>query len=241
MSRHNTDTRPFLFKQFGLSHHQSTMKVGIDATLLGIWVDVTGINMALDIGTGSGVIALLLASRGVPEIDAIDIDRLSISESNENFIKSPFSKQLHAHHQSLEAFGKHQTKKYDLIVSNPPFFDHHFLATDERINNARHTRTLTHSDLIQISKTLLMDEGRLCVVLPYSVSVNFKLEAQKNEFFLRRQLLVFPKRGLPPNRINMEFSLDPSLPCHHELLTIREEDETYSSQFKEFVSGFYLE
>jgi len=241
MSRHKTDTRPFLFKQFGLSHHQSTMKVGIDATLVGIWADVSGVNMALDIGTGSGVIALLLASRGVSEIDAIDIDLLSIYEANENFIKSPFSKQLHAHHQSLETFGKHQTKKYDLIVSNPPFFDHHFLATDERINNARHTRTLTHSDLIRISKTLLQDEGRLCVVLPYSASVNFKLEARKNEFFLRRQLLVFPKRGLPPNRINMEFSFDPSRQCHHELLAIREEDETYSNQFKQWVSGFYLE
>ena len=114
------DTRPFHFKHFSLFHHRSTMKVGTDAILLGCWVEVRPTDVVLDIGTGCGLLPLMLAQKGVGQVDAVDIDAASIEEASVNFQASQWRDQLKAYCTDIVDF---QTeKRYDLIVSNPPFF-----------------------------------------------------------------------------------------------------------------------
>ncbi|MFA5417536.1 MAG: methyltransferase [Bacteroidales bacterium] len=240
MSKHLSDTRPFRFKQFSLNHHQSTMKVGIDATLLGIWADISGVTRVLDVGTGSGVIALLIAGRASLSVDAIDIDDKSIDEARANFSSSPYSELLTAYHLSLQEYSHQHENKYDLIVSNPPFFTDGFPVADTRINNARHTKTLSHFELTKGVRQLLNLGGRFCVVIPYAVSKEFTAAAQKNGLFPIRQMLVFPRRGLSPNRIYLEFSHEQSFGLKTEMLSIREENGNYSREFRQIVSEYYL-
>jgi len=114
--------KPFHFKQFSLNHHNSTMKVGTDAILLGCWCDISNAEMILDIGTGSGIIALLMAARSKAKIDAVELDKLSASEASENFSSSRYSKQLNIYNLDFNDFVKRAEQKYDVIISNPPFF-----------------------------------------------------------------------------------------------------------------------
>lgn len=241
MSKNTHDNRPFSFKQFSLNHHQSTMKVGVDAVLLGIWTDISGVNKALDVGTGAGVISMLLASRGVNSIDAIDIDLMSVNESRQNFENSPFRNQIQVFNQGLGEFEKHHDCHYDLLVSNPPFFIQGLLASTERVSNARHTKTLTHLDLIQSAKKMLTSNGRLSVVLPYSISADFTQQACASGLYLNRKLHIFPRRGLTPNRINMEFTLTKPIQISVEMLNIREENGSYTQQFLQLTNDYYLE
>ena len=113
----------FRFKQFNISHAGASMKVGTDAILLGSWTDVSNTNKILDIGTGCGIIALMLAQRSQAIIDAIDIDKSSIDEAAINFDNSPWKGRLRSIHSSVQDFSKKTNTKYDLIVSNPPYVD----------------------------------------------------------------------------------------------------------------------
>ncbi|MCD4665845.1 MAG: methyltransferase [Bacteroidales bacterium] len=114
--------KDFHFKQFNISDENSAMKVGTDAVLLGAWTDISETNNILDVGTGSGIVATILAQRSEANIDAIDIDKGSIDDAENNFDNCPWKNRLTAIHSSLQEYVKFTSKKYDLIVSNPPFF-----------------------------------------------------------------------------------------------------------------------
>ena len=115
-----TDARPFHFKHFSLYHHRSTMKVGTDAILLGRWTEVKPTDVVLDIGTGCGLLPLMLSQKGVAQVDAVDIDKASVEEASVNFESSQWREHLKAYCADIVDF--QPNKKYDLIVSNPPFF-----------------------------------------------------------------------------------------------------------------------
>lgn len=240
MSKKLTDQRPFTFKQFSLYHHQSTMKVGVDAILLAVWTRVAGMERVLEIGTGSGVIALLLASRGVQSVLAIDIDQPSVEEASQNFIQSPYSEQLSARHIGLQDLTCEEKNQFDLIISNPPFFDRGVAPRSERLSNARHTRTLSYNELLRGAAHHLRQEGIFSVVLPYSSMSNFIELAVGQGLYLQRRLLIFPRRGLIPNRVNMEFSFQINPSPITEMLPIREENNQFSGEYLEYVDGYYL-
>jgi len=240
MSKKLTDQRPFSFKQFSLYHHQSTMKVGVDAILLAVWTRAVGTERVLEVGTGSGVIALLLASRGIRSVVAIDIDQLSVEEASQNFLQSAFSEQLTAIHCGLQEFTRSEEDKFDLIISNPPFFDRGVVPQSERLGNARHTRTLSYTELLHGAKKHLSPQGILSVVLPYSAMSKFMELAANQELYLRRRLLIFPRRGMNPNRVNMEFSLQKVGFPITEMLPIREENNEFSKEYLQYVEGYYL-
>ncbi len=239
MSRSSVDSRPFIFKQFQLLHHLSTMKVGMDATILGIWASVyEGMN-ALDVGCGSGVISLLLASRAKCRITAIDIDKPSIVECAENFAQSKYHEQLSVEHNSLQNFCENQKDKFDLVVSNPPFFTFGKASANPRLGQARHTISLTYNDLINYSFGILKPNGVFSIVIPYSNRNIFVEQSKQVGFYLHRQMIVFPKRGMPPNRIYLCFSKDFRL-FQEERLSIREENGEFTVEFKLLVNDFYL-
>ncbi|MCB2208554.1 MAG: methyltransferase [Bacteroidetes bacterium] len=236
-----SDTRPFHLKQFSLFHHQSSMKVGTDALLLGIWTDVDGATRILDVGTGCGILALLTAARSNALVDAVELDELSFKEATENFSNTAFRKRLYTIHDDFNHFVTVADQKYDLIISNPPFFINDMRAREKKRNDARHGDRLNYKGLCQGTSALLNNDGRLCLVLPYEESKIFIQIAQNYNLHVNRQLLIVPKRGLPPNRINLELSFNTHA-LQSEAFVIRETDGTFTHQyiqfFKDFLIGF---
>lgn len=140
------------------------MKVGTDGVLLGAWAGTESCNRILDIGTGTGLIALMLAQRSKAVIDAIDIDADACLQAQENAESSPFAGRINVRHCALADFAQAATNLYDLIVSNPPYFVDSLKCPDRQRNTARHTDTLTLEDLLQDSRKLLAPQGRIALI-----------------------------------------------------------------------------
>lgn len=234
------DDRPFHFKPFSLYHHSSTMKVGTDAVLLGIWTDLTGIVTAVDVGAGSGVISLLLASRSPLRVDAVELDKDSFEEASKNFAGSLFSNRLKVFHVDFNAFILIAGKKYDLVISNPPFFINNLQSRSLKKRMARHAETLTYGQLLEGSRDLLNPNGKLSVVLPYDESRFFVSLALTAGFHIEKQMLIFPKYCKGPNRINLLMGLKPVTVQNWKFI-IRNEDGKFTEQYLDFVKDYYLD
>lgn len=195
----NNFRKRFKFKQFALTHHNSTMKVGTDGVLLGAWAEVHENNRILDVGTGCGLIALMAAQRNnIGIVDAIDIDSASIEEAKSNFDASPWATRLNAIQTSIQDF--HPEKKYDHILSNPPFFEHGTSSPLSQRHKARHTITLPTNDLVVHASRLLTDNGMLSVIVPYDIEPLLVNNGEENGFFLIRKTLFYSKQGNKPER-----------------------------------------
>jgi len=232
--------KPFHFKQFSINHHNSTMKVGTDAILLGCWCDISNAEMILDIGTGSGIIALLMAARSKAKIDAVELDKLSASEASENFSSSRYSKQLNIYNLDFNDFVKRAEQKYDVIISNPPFFSNDLLPLNPSRKAARHINELTHNKLCEGAKKLLTKDGRFNIVLPVNLFTDFIKTAQSYGLHLYRKLLIYAKPGKNPNRVNLEFRFENRSKVIVEKITIRDENGLHSEQYKNFVDNFLM-
>lgn len=232
------DTRPFHFKQFSLYHHRSTMKVGTDAVILGVWTDVEAVSEALDIGTGSGILSLLLAARCQCRIEAIEIDQASVEEASDNFSNSPFANRLFIHQADFNSFAKQNKKRYDLIVSNPPFFINDRKSEKEHKRLARHADTLTYEQLIDGALHLLKPTGHLSVVLPYREGQQFIQLASRKGLFVQRQMLIFPRPCQSPNRMNIQLGFYQQ-PLQTEKFIIRNDNGSFSSQYISTLGNFY--
>ena len=233
------DTRPFHFKSFSLHHHRSTMKVGTDAVLLGIWADLNGVKTVLDVGAGCGIISLLLASRTSLFVDAVELDHESSEEASRNFEDSPYSDRLKIFQSDINDFVPPGNKKYDLIVSNPPFFINDLHSKNPKKRMARHAQKLSYEQLLQDSKKLLNPEGKISVVLPYRESRLFLQMAISEGFFVEKKMLIFPVAGKEPNRINILLS-QRSAGELTEKFIIRDEDGNFTRQYVDFVKDYYL-
>lgn len=234
-----TDARPFHFKHFSLYHHRSTMKVGTDAILLGRWTEVKPTDVVLDIGTGCGLMPLMLSQKGVNQVDAVDIDRTSVEEATVNFETSQWRETLKVFCVDIVDF---QTdKKYDLIVSNPPFFDRFSKCDSERKSRARHTDvTLSREALCQAVCRLMKPDGRFSVVLPFTESFDFLEVAENNGLFLRKRMTIIPIEGKTPNRVNLELVFGETKGIQEETFTIRDANKRFTPQYNEFLKDFYL-
>lgn len=233
------DTRPFHFKSFSLNHHRSTMKVGTDAVLLGIWTDLTGVKTAMDVGAGCGIISLLLAGRAPIKVDAVELDEDSFEEASQNFKESPYSDRLRIFRSDFNEFVPQENKKYDLIVSNPPFFINDLHSKDPKKRMARHTQSLSYEQLLTGSKKLLNAEGKISVVLPYRESRVLLSMMEAEGFFVEKKLIIFPMLGKEPNRINLLLGQKPTDEQTDKFI-IRDENGSFTSQYVDFVKGYYL-
>ncbi len=232
------DTRPFHFKQFSLYHHRSTMKVGTDAVLLGVWTDVKDVSEALDIGTGSGILSLLLAARSQCRVEAVEIDHASVEEARDNFSNSPFANRLFIHQADFNLFTKQNKKRYDLIISNPPFFINDRKSEKEHKRLARHTDTLTYEQLIDGVRHLLKPNGRISVVLPYREGQHFIQLAIRKGLFVQRQMIIFPKPCREPNRMNIQLGFEKT-PVDQEKFIIRNEDGSFTNAYRSYLEDYY--
>jgi len=229
----------FSFKQFNIEDNRCAMKVGTDGVLLGAWVDVAQANAMLDVGTGSGVIALMLAQRTSTKamIDAIEVDNASAEQAKENIQQSPWANNIVVHHSSLQAF--HSSKKYDLIVSNPPYFNNSLPPPEQTRAGARHTDTLTHHELLAYSKQLLAPSGRLAVILPFAEGKAFISMASITGLFCIRQCSFYSRQGKPQERWLLEFALAPRTIKTEDLLLLAD-DNNWSEAYKDLTRNFYL-
>ena len=234
-----TDARPFHFKHFSLYHHRSTMKVGTDAILLGRWTEVNPTDVVLDIGTGCGLLPLMLSQKGVAQVDAVDIDKASIEEATINFEASRWREHLKAYCTDIVDF---QTdKKYDLIISNPPFFNRFSKCDSERKSKARHNDAgLTYAKICQEVCRLMKPEGRLSVVLPFDVMQEFLKTAEGFGLYLHKRMTIIPIAGKEPNRVNLELGFRKTGKIHDETFVIRDADNHFTPQYNAFLKDYYL-
>ena len=234
-----TDARPFHFKHFSLYHHRSTMKVGTDAILLGRWTEVNPTDIVLDIGTGCGLLPLMLLQKGVAHVDAVDIDKASIEEATINFEASQWRDHLKAYCTDVVDF--ESDKKYDLIVSNPPFFNRFSKCDSERKSRARHNDAgLSYATICREVCRLMQPEGRFALVLPYDVSDVFLEEAEKAGLYLHKRMTIIPIEGREPNRVNLELGFSKNVVIQEDTFVIRGAEKRFTAQYKEFLKDYYL-
>lgn len=230
----------FKFKQFTVFHDRCGMKVGTDGVLLGAWTDIYNSEKALDIGTGSGLIALIMAQRSNKlSIHAIDIDSNAIEQAKENIKLSPFTSQINCVNSSLQELQIHSDKKYDIIVSNPPFFIQSLKSPKPERTTARHTDTLSAEELIKISSTLLNTGGKISVIYPFDYKDNLYNIAKESNLFVTRSTIIYPTPTSLPKRILMEIS-NIEMPSKESELIIEKERHIYSDEFTGLVKDFYL-
>lgn len=234
------DTRPFFFKRFGLFHHRSTMKIGTDAILLSRWVEVNPDDDVFDIGTGCGLIPLMLSQKGIHHADAVEIDRDSFEEASLNFRNSAWHEQLAVYHEDVKTFADKNIAKYDLIVSNPPFFFGDNVPQKTKKGLARHTNTLSYNDLLISVKKMLKPDGRFALVLPAIESVAFLKIASELGFSLQKEQKIIPIEGREPNRINMQLVVN-QCKMISETFVLRYENHAFTREYKEFLKDFYLD
>jgi tRNA1Val (adenine37-N6)-methyltransferase len=229
----------FQFKQFTIKQDRCAMKVGTDSVLLGAWVHTENTKNILDVGSGSGIIAIMLAQRINALIDAVEIEEQAYLQSLENFSESNWSNRIRGHHTDFKNFASTIAKKYDLIVSNPPYFVNSFKTRHVEVNLARHNDELPFTDLLSGVDCLLEAKGRFAVILPYVEGSIFITEAVKKGFFCIRKTIVKPKHHAPMKRLLMEFSRIPA-PCEEDYLVINDEENDYTPKYRELTRDFYL-
>ena len=270
----------FCFKRFSVVNERSAMKVNTDGVLLGAVMTILPSDRRfLDIGTGTGTIALMTAQRhsdivnslcstgladqkgsvGTSEqsfslcscsescahrtaahIDAIDIDTPSIDEAAANFVNSPWSEILSAHHTSLDEFAQISDSQYDLIFSNPPYFEDSLQAPEERRNAARHTATgLSYREIIDFAVHRLTEEGRLALVLPADTELDLTRYARMSGLHLYKmtRIRTVPRRS--PKRIIAEFSRKKNDIPEDNIRTIQDAGH-YTQEYLTLMKDFYL-
>lgn len=218
------------------------MKVGTDAILLSAWIDLNSIKTILDVGSGSGIISLLLASRCDAVIDAVEIDTASVIESAENFKSSKFNKRLSVMQVDFVEYATSCSKLYDLVVSNPPFFtDYSFKPVEESRMNARHNEKLGFERLSENAAKLLKPQGKFCVVLPAAAETNFLKIASKFNLHLQKKMIIYPKRNKEANRLNLQLGFEKTNKIQIENFFIRENDLTFTDQYINLLKDHYID
>ncbi|RUT65334.1 tRNA (adenosine(37)-N6)-methyltransferase TrmM [Morganella morganii] len=234
--------RGFACKQFFVAHDRCAMKVGTDGVLLGGWAPCESARHILDIGTGSGLVALMLAQRSPPDtlIDAVDIDADAAAQAAGNFLASPWGERMRVFHLDIGEFIRTDPEaRYDLIVSNPPYFAPAVACRDSARETARYTTSLEHPQLLRYAAQLITPDGLLCVVLPYTTGQDFIAAAGEQNWFLHTQIAVSDKPDTPFHRVLIALSRRPGC-ARHRTMSIKTEEGSYSSDFKSFITGFYL-
>ena len=228
----------FRFKQFFIEDSKCAMKVGTDGVLLGAWVPIPYTihhtpHTILDIGTGSGLIARMLMQRCPDaEVEGIDIDAAAVEQAKENGVKASCVKL-----QDWQG-------TYDLIVSNPPYFQNSLKNPDKGRQTARHTDTLSYEELIVHSARLLNEDGQLAVILPAEAEAEVRRLAAVQNLFLTHLTRVYSKETKPARRVMMAFEItrsrDHVVTTKTDTLILEDEKGGRSAAYSELCKEFYL-
>ena len=228
----------FQFKQFTIYQDRCAMKVGTDGVLLGAWADVSSAHSILDIGTGTGLIALMVAQRSGAFVTALEMDVEASKQALENVERSPWNEKIKVVNLSLQEYDS--LMKYDHIISNPPYFNQSLKSPKEGRTTARHTDTLSYDDLLKGVVRLLDEEGIFSVILPFSEKERFVTLAEQYNLYPARITEVLPTPISTPKRFMAEFSFQ-QVECQQNSLIIESAGRhQYSDDYKQLTEQFYL-
>ncbi|EPG7964467.1 tRNA(1)(Val) (adenine(37)-N(6))-methyltransferase TrmN [Citrobacter koseri] len=231
----------FTFKQFFVAHDRCAMKVGTDGILLGAWAPVAGVTRILDIGTGSGLLVLMLAQRTDESvtIDAVELDSEAATQAQENIAHSPWPQRITVHTEDVRQWVPRQTARFDLIISNPPYYEQGVECATPQREQARYTTTLDHEALLTTAAECITEEGFFCVVLPEQTGNTFTQQALSMGWHLRLRTDVAETESRLPHRVLLAFSPRTG-ECFSDRLVIRGPDQLYSEGYTALTQAFYL-
>jgi tRNA1Val (adenine37-N6)-methyltransferase len=241
LKRTGKATGTFYFKQFKVEDGWSTMKVGTDAVLLGALADTGNAAKILEIGTGSGVIALILAQRCSALIDAIEVDENSACQARENVNASPWKDRIRVIHGAFQEFSHHAGSLYDLVISNPPYFSRCLKSPDEKRNIARHNDSLSFEELVDGAARVMSPFASLWVILPARESVEFIEIAKKNGFHIHSLLKIFSGPGQANHRIIIQLKKIPADKVIESSLSIKDNENRFSNEYIEVTKELYID
>lgn len=250
----------FTFKQFAINQDRCAMKVGTDGVLLGAWARVAHCRRVLDIGTGTGLVALMAAQRSQAHIVAIDLAADAVAQATANVAASPWPARIQVmevdareidhsdvsiqnyqstHPEANSEFRINSEFLFDAILCNPPFFENALKSPDAARTMARHTDTLSFDELARSAARLLSPEGELSVIIPYDRAHDMTVSAACQGLFATRQTIVIPVEGGKPKRMLMAFSRE-GQPHRVETLCIHDAQRRPTADYVSLVSDFYL-
>ena len=232
----------FTFKQFAIEQDRCAMKIGTDGVLLGAWAPIDNHPFSiLDIGTGTGIIALMLAQRSAAQqIDALEIDEAAYEQATDNFENSPWNDRLFCFHAGLDEFIEEPEEEYDLIVSNPPFYSEDYKTENESRDLARFQDAMPFEQLLEAADLLLSEHGIFAVIIPFKEEENFI--ALANEFELY-PLKITRVKGTPTTEIKrslLAFSRTETTDLPIDELVIETARHVYTQEYIGLTKDFYL-
>ncbi|NRS89758.1 tRNA1Val (adenine37-N6)-methyltransferase [Flavobacterium sp. 7E] len=232
----------FTFKKFAVEQDRCAMKIGTDGVLLGAWTPITNNPFSvLDIGAGTGIIALMLAQRtNAEQIDALEIDEEAYEQAVDNFENSPWSDRLFCFHAGLDEFIEEPEDEYDLIVSNPPFYSEDYKTDSEQRDLARFQDALPFEDLLEAADLLLSENGIFAVIIPFKEEEKFLALAKEMELY---PIKITHVKGTPTSEIKrslLAFSRNEIADFPIDELTIEISRHNYTPEYIALTKDFYL-
>lgn len=231
----------FQFKQFRIEQDKCSMKVCTDSCVFGAWI-ASGIESKspqkiLDIGTGTGLLSLMLAQKTSAIIHAIDIDDDAKVQAWENFNASPWNNRLQVFCGHIKKW--HAASRYDYIISNPPFFENDLVPQDAGKKNSKHSNSLHLNELIVAVEGLLAKDGCFAVLLPHSRQEYFEKEAASHSLFVVEKLHI--RQSIKHNYFRTILILEKTQhPVKQSELSIRNNSNEYTSEFISLMKDYYL-
>ena len=237
----------FTCKQFFVAHQQCAMKVGTDSLVLGAWAHVPSQGDMLDIGCGSAILSLMLAQRTSPEqhIDAVELCPLAAAEAQQNVANSPWPRRIRVIQRDILTYPDSAdhlgSKRYALIISNPPYFEHSLKNLSQQRQLARHTDSLAFADLLAVTAQLASEQGQFCLILPSAAAEDFSALAAQFGWYLVQSCDLQSAPHKVVERRLMRFSRTQLLsPATESRLLVREADGNYSAAYRQLLRDFYL-
>ena len=229
---------PFKFKKFSITHEKCAMKIGVDGVLIGAWTDTENPIEILDIGTGSGLISLMMQQKySNASVTAIEPNEIAFEEAKENFKNAPFENQPQIELTNLKNFKT--SKKFDLIISNPPFFEEAVPSGDLNRDQARQAKFLPLQEFIQISTNLLSIKGCFNFVYPTQQTAQILKLAKQADLHLAYTTTVFPNNNKNSKRTLFSFTKTAQV-LHADELIIKNSDGDFTNKYRDLTKDFYI-
>jgi tRNA1Val (adenine37-N6)-methyltransferase len=230
----------FIFRQFTVRQEKAAFKVGTDSVLLGACADIAGCREILDVGTGTGLLAIMMAQRSEADITAIEPDKLSFDQAGENVNACKWADRINVVNSDLLSFSPGNPNRFDMIIMNPPYFRNSLLNPDMAKSSARHTFSLSSEDILEGASGLLKRDGSLQLILPYEEGTIFTAEAGIHGFYCNIFIKVKPNPTGKIIRMIMKFERIKK-PVYEKFLTIETGTRhRYTEEYKEVTGEFYL-
>ncbi|MBN2893644.1 MAG: methyltransferase [Bacteroidales bacterium] len=229
----------FKFKQFEIQQDKSAMKVGTDGVILGAWVNAINPSRILDVGSGTGLISLMMAQKySNAQVYAVEIEKEAFLQSIENISKSLWQDRIYVYNDDFLEFSKKTEFKFDIIVSNPPFFENHLHSSDEKKQLARHNDTLPFDQFVESVANLLKKNGSFFVILPFVNHEYFVHLCEQRQLFCNKKTSLKHTPNSSIKRILMKFSFEPSF-VQQDVISIKV-NNLFSEEYKKLTKDFYL-